>query len=211
MLADTARDCGELDEAVTLAQEALALCREIDERGAIMADALNVIAHALAEIPRQARLAARLWSATRKLGLALGHPPETWQPLPDLAARVRISLGERAWEACTARGWSLPLETIIDAALALDPVRATTPDRPGVPPTPFNLTRREWDVLRLIGQGHTDREIAGRLSISHRTVNAHVAHILDKLDASTRRQAVTTARDAGLLPGRATQEHVARN
>jgi DNA-binding CsgD family transcriptional regulator len=61
------------------------------------------------------------------------------------------------------------------------------------------LTDRERDVLRLLGQGKTNPEIAAALFISPRTAGVHVTHILHKLDATTRVQAATIAERAGLL------------
>jgi DNA-binding NarL/FixJ family response regulator len=57
------------------------------------------------------------------------------------------------------------------------------------------LTAREREVLRLVVIGQTDREIAGDLYVSLRTVNTHVAHILAKLEVSTRRAAAAWARE----------------
>ncbi len=61
------------------------------------------------------------------------------------------------------------------------------------------LTVREIDVLRLVAAGRTDQEIANTLFLSRRTVNAHVAHILTKLQVHTRHEATARARDLGLL------------
>lgn len=61
------------------------------------------------------------------------------------------------------------------------------------------LTAREVEVLRLVAEGLTNREIAERLFIAQKTVSVHVSNILGKLDASTRTQAATTARQRGLL------------
>jgi len=52
------------------------------------------------------------------------------------------------------------------------------------------LTVREEEVLRLVADGLTDRQIAARLGVSRRTAEAHVGHILHKLGARTRAQAV---------------------
>jgi DNA-binding NarL/FixJ family response regulator len=65
----------------------------------------------------------------------------------------------------------------------------------------FGLTQRELDVLRLLGQGNTNPEIAAALFISPRTAGVHVSSILRKLDATTRVQAATIAERAGLLAG----------
>ncbi|WP_308193518.1 AAA family ATPase [Nonomuraea sp. MG754425] len=61
------------------------------------------------------------------------------------------------------------------------------------------LTAREVEVLRLVAEGLTNREIAERLFIAQKTVSVHVSNILGKLDVSTRTQAAATARTRGLL------------
>ncbi|WP_049574356.1 ATP-binding protein [Nonomuraea sp. SBT364] len=61
------------------------------------------------------------------------------------------------------------------------------------------LTARELEVLRLVAEGLTNREIAERLFIAQKTVSVHVSNILGKLDASTRTQAAAAARRQGLL------------
>jgi len=83
----------------------------------------------------------------------------------------------------------------IDLSTPTEPVPGREPA--GAPA--FGLTDRELDVLRLLGQGRTNPEIAAVLFISPRTAGAHVANILRKLDASTRVQAATIAERAGLL------------
>jgi DNA-binding NarL/FixJ family response regulator len=62
-----------------------------------------------------------------------------------------------------------------------------------------DLTDRELEVLRLIRDGHRNKEIADRLDISESTVKFHVKHIVDKLGASDRTHAVTLAIRRGLL------------
>lgn len=61
------------------------------------------------------------------------------------------------------------------------------------------LTMRQLDVLRLMGQGLTNAELAERMFLSVRTVDKHVAAILDKLQAANRRDAVRRARALGIL------------
>jgi DNA-binding CsgD family transcriptional regulator len=61
------------------------------------------------------------------------------------------------------------------------------------------LTAREVEVLKLVAEGMTNREIAERLFIAQKTVSVHVSNILGKLDASTRTEAAATARRRGLL------------
>lgn len=65
---------------------------------------------------------------------------------------------------------------------------------------PFEeLTEREVEVLQLVGKGITNREIADSLSISHRTVQAHLSHIFSKLGVGSRTEAVVYALRKGLL------------
>jgi DNA-binding NarL/FixJ family response regulator len=61
------------------------------------------------------------------------------------------------------------------------------------------LTPREMDVLRLIRDGHRNKEIAARLTISEATVNFHIKNLVSKLRANDRTHAVTIAVRRGLL------------
>jgi DNA-binding NarL/FixJ family response regulator len=61
------------------------------------------------------------------------------------------------------------------------------------------LSNREREVLRLIGQGATNREIAQKLIISEHTVKSHIESILNKLDVRNRQQAAVYAERAGLI------------
>jgi len=63
----------------------------------------------------------------------------------------------------------------------------------------LNLTRREQEVLRLVAEGHTDREVAEILVISPRTVNRHLSNIFVKLDVPGRAAAVAYAIRQGLV------------
>ncbi len=61
------------------------------------------------------------------------------------------------------------------------------------------LTPREQEVLQLVAQGRSNREIGAQLFISGKTVSVHVSNILAKLGARGRLEAVTVARRRGLL------------
>jgi DNA-binding NarL/FixJ family response regulator len=63
----------------------------------------------------------------------------------------------------------------------------------------FQLSEREFEVLRLLADGRSDREIGDELFISHRTVMKHVRHILEKFEAPTRTAAVAFAIRHNLL------------
>ena len=61
------------------------------------------------------------------------------------------------------------------------------------------LTARQAEVLQLLDEDLSNTEIADRLFVSPRTVENHVSAVLDKLDVSTREEAVSRARTEGLL------------
>jgi DNA-binding NarL/FixJ family response regulator len=67
-----------------------------------------------------------------------------------------------------------------------------------LPPDP-SLTPREIEVLRLVAEGSTNREIAERLYLSEGTVKNHVSRVLTRLGLRDRTQAAIYARDHGLL------------
>jgi NarL family two-component system response regulator LiaR len=64
----------------------------------------------------------------------------------------------------------------------------------------LGITRRELEILELIAQGMSNREIAGKLYVSENTVKTHCSHAFDKLGAKRRTQAVQLGKELGLLP-----------
>jgi DNA-binding CsgD family transcriptional regulator len=65
--------------------------------------------------------------------------------------------------------------------------------RAGRTGTPFGLTARELEVLRLVSAGRTNREIAAALYITQRTAATHLTHILAKLGVASRVEAAAWA------------------
>jgi DNA-binding CsgD family transcriptional regulator len=64
----------------------------------------------------------------------------------------------------------------------------------------LGITRRELEILGLIAQGMSNREIAGKLYVSENTVKTHCSRAFDKLGAKRRTQAVQLGKEFGLLP-----------
>jgi DNA-binding NarL/FixJ family response regulator len=64
----------------------------------------------------------------------------------------------------------------------------------------YNLTQREHDILELLAEGRANREIAGRLYLSEKTVKAHLAAIFRKLGVTNRTQAAMMAVQMGVGP-----------
>jgi len=98
---------------------------------------------------------------------------------------------------------------VADGQLAIEPalLREALTARDEPPPeqaardqaAAFALTPRELDVLRLLAEGLTNKEIGGRLSIAEDTVKKHVQNIIWKLRAADRTQAAIIAFRSGLL------------
>ncbi|MFP4115193.1 MAG: response regulator [Spirochaetota bacterium] len=91
-----------------------------------------------------------------------------------------------------ARGESLFTDERLDRILA-------AAERRGDPQTSPRLTEREREVLRAAATGERSKEIAYRLSISERTVKAHLSSVYAKLEVDSRAAAVATAARLGLL------------
>jgi len=64
----------------------------------------------------------------------------------------------------------------------------------------LGITRRELEILELVAQGLSNREIAGKLFVSENTVKTHCSRAFDKLGARRRTQAVQLGKQLGLLP-----------
>ena len=62
------------------------------------------------------------------------------------------------------------------------------------------LTHRELEILLLLAAGKSNQRIARELVVSLDTVKKHVSHLLGKLGAANRTEAVTRARDLGVIP-----------
>ena len=93
-----------------------------------------------------------------------------------------------------------PLATKIRRRLrALGVTRIPRGPLGGTKVNPAGLTARQIDVLRLLGQGYTNAQIASQLVVSVRTVDSHVAAVLGKLGAATRREAAARAAELGVL------------
>ena len=68
------------------------------------------------------------------------------------------------------------------------------------PESPEPLSERETEVLQLLAQGHSNKELAQALSLSEKTVKTHVSNILGKLGVPSRTQAALYAVRVGLVP-----------
>lgn len=117
-------------------------------------------------------------------------------------AQLRERLGNARFPELHAHGRSFPFATAF-AAIDANRLLGGKPQIPQPLANRFGPTRREFDVMHLLAQGASDQEIANALFVGLRTINTHVANIIDKLEVPNRRDAVKRARAAGLIPTRA--------
>ena len=88
--------------------------------------------------------------------------------------------------------------TLDDLRAIPDPPEPGTPRRPTLPAAPAaSLTAREIEVLRLLDQDLSNPQIAERLVVSRRTVDAHLRSIYDKLGVKSRDAAIRVATRTG--------------
>lgn len=162
-------------------------------------DRLAIIAGEVARADHAARLGGTV-ERLHEMLTTVPNPKE--QPNRDRAlTAARSRLSDEALAAAWAEGRRMRLEDAVAVGLAITPseelLAAVRRRRLAAKDTP--LSGREREVLCLVASGRTDQEIADALFLSRRTVNAHVAHVLTKLDVSTRREAVSRGRELGLL------------
>jgi LuxR family maltose regulon positive regulatory protein len=139
--------------------------------------------------------------------LTLAWPEGYVRVVVDEGAPMAALLGRvmTAAQARPALAGGIPLthlRRLRDASDRHPPSTAPQPGHPArvVPGLVDPLSDRELEVLGLLAAGRANRQIADQLVVALDTVKKHVSHILDKLGASNRTQAVARARELGLLP-----------
>jgi len=139
--------------------------------------------------------AARLLGAAATIREADAQPRDQLEvpTYEQVVATARTKLGElaflKAWEAGTHLSWD---EVLAEIDTLIQTLGWDDAGEPQVQTT-YGLTPRETEVLRLVAEGRSNRAIAEMLSISERTVENHVLHILTKLDLDSRTAAATWA------------------
>jgi predicted ATPase/DNA-binding CsgD family transcriptional regulator len=116
----------------------------------------------------------------------------------DTRAEVDARLGHEAFDREIAAGRRLTLGDLAAIPQPEEPVLTTQAAPPST--TGASLTARETEVLRLLAQDLSNPQIAQRLVVSRRTVDAHLRSIYDKLGVKSRDAALRVAREIGLIP-----------
>jgi non-specific serine/threonine protein kinase len=203
-LGKIARAQGDYARAAALFAECLTLRWERVGDKVGIAGSLRGLA-SIAALTGNPSLAARLYGAAEAVREAIGAPFPRHHPLSESAlARARSDLGEAAFAAAWREGRALSLTDAVADALTV-PAQAISAAPVGKPLTAaarHGLTSREAEVLQLVREGCSNRQIGERLFISERTARTHVQHILDKLDVATRAAAAAYAVEHGLIESR---------
>jgi DNA-binding CsgD family transcriptional regulator/tetratricopeptide (TPR) repeat protein len=190
---------GDYERALTFIYEGLARFKEVgDMRG--IADSLEELAYAAA-LGGRAYRAARLYGAVDGLRDALRAPSlSTRRAVHERGAAVaRSALKGDVFDAARAAGRALSAEQIVAEVLVdAQPLPASPAPTAELPADP--LTPREREVVVLVAQGLTNRQIASALVITERTAENHLGHIFDKLAVASRTQVATWALNRGLIP-----------
>jgi DNA-binding CsgD family transcriptional regulator/tetratricopeptide (TPR) repeat protein len=173
-----------------LAEPYLRLCEaEATRLGrAAEPDAWNVAADALFGLGLRYPGAYARWRQAQAV-LSLRHGRAGARAPLHEAAETCLELGAQPLGAAVA-------ETAQRARLELG---ASAPPEPAEPAARYGLTRREREVLALLADGRTNREIAGELFITEKTAGGHVSNILGKLGVAGRTEAASVALRDGLV------------
>jgi non-specific serine/threonine protein kinase len=195
---------GEIAGATTLVADGLRGHLEVVDR-TYLTHGLLVMAGILYRLEQPGRAVTLLGAAAALLDLLGGTLASTARPHDRLVSALRRQLTDDEFDAAWAAGRELTppqavAEALDGARLAGQaPVHAAHRPRNGALEP---LTPREREVLRLLVQGHSDRQIAAALAISPRTVGVHVQHVLAKQGLRSRWQIRETARGADPADGR---------
>ncbi|WP_435590897.1 protein kinase domain-containing protein [Nocardia sp. bgisy118] len=171
------------DRALALLRQELQLTRQQKDQlmGGIALEILAWVVGSQGSVRRAAVLLGAATAQSRSTGIAT-VPFATLMVHHDECERVaRHELGRRAFETAFREGAALDLDAAIGYALGEQP--QATAAGPSA-----ELTAREQEVAGLIADGLTNKAIATRLSISLRTAQGHVEHILTKLGFTSRAQ-----------------------
>jgi predicted ATPase/DNA-binding CsgD family transcriptional regulator len=184
---------------------ALALKSELGDTMGI-AHCLEVLAWLAARQQRYDRSAWLLGAAGelwRRTGRRVSGNPVLEEFHQRAAAAARAALGPDRYAIRHERGAGYPLDELITAAASdADDLGRTAAERAAAgAQAPYGpLTSREHEIALLVAAGLSNREVAHRLVISKRTVDAHIEHIFTKLGVTSRVQLATWLTSDGGTP-----------
>lgn len=206
LLADLAQQRGEPLVAARYLRESLPMALETENHWAIF-EALSGLIAVAVSLERTDEALELLASAELMLTSYSVLPREgTWLSLTD-RAQLKAGLQEDVLSRLSVHAASLSLAQVvaraeliavaIETGAHVDLVLSDSVEETAK--KPFDLSPREQEVLGLLVQGMSDRQIGDTLFISHATARTHVGHVLQKLDARNRAAAVRKALEHDLV------------
>jgi predicted ATPase/DNA-binding CsgD family transcriptional regulator len=199
-LGQVATEEGQHDEAHARLAESLRLHDEMGNLSAI-ADTLESFA-ALAVRLSKLELALELAGAAAAGREAIGTVRSPWRGdlLDRWLSALRPGVGEDVCARSLAIGQAMTIQEAISLALTMhESVVLVTGRENEVAPQVAGLTSREAEVLRLVAQGQSNKEIAAELVLSVRTVERHITNLYGKIDARGKADATAYAIHHGLV------------
>lgn len=203
---------GQLKPGMEMLTQSLLILRQMGSRR-LLADVVDALA-AAAAWDKRFESAARLIgsTATMREGHQIGITHRSRIEINELLTELHGELGEVGFQSAFESGKRQSLETAVDEAVMLahaiaeaeDLRLARAQEESGLDAgelaaEELGLTRREREVLVLLAQGLSDKEIADSLYISPRTAMTHVGNILAKLGVNKRTLAASVAVRKGLV------------
>lgn len=193
-LADIARARGDVIRAEAIDREALSVYKSIGSAGGI-ADALQGLGFSALRRRRWKRAATLLAAATAvRASFHIVLLPSQRQPFARAVGTTRAAVGEARFETAWQTGLAMALDAAIAFAMEQPVEEVGGEQRDGG----VTLTEREREVASLVARGMSNGEIAQALSISRRTADSHVQHILNKLSFRSRAQIAAWAVASGI-------------
>lgn len=190
----------DLAGAAALLHESLDIQLRLGDRWRL-ASVVESVAELLAVAGDTAATAAALLGGSHALRQSIGAPvPPAERPgLQACLRRLRESLEPPAFRRAWERGQAMSVADLAETAAAAAATLAGSQPRPASGELHrLGLTDREVAVLRLVGQGLTNRQIGLELAISPGTAGVHVSNLLRKLGVTSRVQAATAAQRLGI-------------
>ena len=196
--AHAARLLGDLSFAASLFAESIAVAGEIGVTRIVLGAVAGLAGVALArgQPERAVRLLGTVEAVREASGIGrIAHALHAER----ITAEAQARLGESAFAVAWQEGRALSFADALADALGIASSAAEQPQPARGDTSGFGLTPREHDVLRLIVEGHSDREIGEALFIGTRTVQTHVANLFAKLGVNARAEAAAVAVRRGLV------------
>jgi ATP/maltotriose-dependent transcriptional regulator MalT len=205
VLASAAHERRSFEQAGALYREAISLAGATGDRLCLrmVVPGLAGLAASEGDPERALTLAGAAAALHDQTGVSAFPPIRAWHERWLTPAREALAAG--ATEAALTSGRAMTLDQIL--AYATEPSRpdsATLSSAPGrgQPSSSGLLSPREREVLALVAEGKSNRQIASALIVTENTAKYHVAQLLNKLASGSRAEAVARAVAAGLLTPR---------